>query len=112
MIAEKVLDRKTVPLAKVKELVKERVKDAEAPTYEQDMTLKYVGKFATLSRAKAEKIVEELQKIEGVDEALAVKAADVLPVEKTVLELLLAKKYHLSDDAIQSILDVIKKFNK
>ena len=112
MIAEKILSRRPVSLAKVKELVKERVKGVESPTYEQDMTLKYVGKFSKLSRAKAEKLVEELQKIEGVEEELAVKIADVLPQEKIMLELLLAKKYSLSDDAIQVILDAVKKYTK
>lgn len=110
MIAEKILDKKPLPLAKVKELVKERVKDAEAPTYEQDMTLKYAGKFSKLSRAKAEKLVEELQKIDGMDEWIAVKIADVAPQEKTVLELVLAKKYNFSEENIQNILDLIKKF--
>jgi DNA-directed RNA polymerase subunit F len=112
MIAEKILKRRPVTLAEAKEMVKERLKESDAPTYEQDMTLQYVGKFAKLSRAKAEKLVEELQKIEGVDHWLAAKIADVLPQEKPVLELLLTKRYKLSEESMQSILENVKKFMK
>lgn len=112
MIAEKILKRKPVSLAEAKEMVKERLKTSEAPTYEQDMTLQYVDKFAKVTRANAEKMAEELQKIEGVDAWLAVKIADVLPQEKPVLELLLAKKYKLSEESIQSVLEAVKKFIK
>ncbi len=112
MIAEKILKRKPVTLAEAKDLVKERLKTVDAPTYEQDMTMQYVDKFAKLTKAKAEKLTEDLQKIEGVDHWLAAKIADLLPQEKPVLELLLTKKYKLSEESTQSILETVKKFVK
>jgi len=112
MIAEKILGKKPVSLAQAREMVKERLKTAETPTYEQDMTLQYVEKFAKLSRAKAEKLADELCKLEGVDRALAVKIADLLPSEKPVLELLIIKKYKLTDAVMQSILDAVQKHIK
>lgn len=99
-------------MALAKELVKERLKDGSSPTYEQDMTLQYVEKFVKLTRAKTEKMVDELKEVEGVDDWLANKIADVLPVEKPVLELLLVKKYKLSDEAMNKILEIVTKFVK
>lgn len=109
MMAEKILEKKSVTLSKAQELLKERTKET-TPTYEQDMSLKYMGKFAHLTLAKSEKLVHELQKIEGVTETLAVKIADVLPQEKERLELLLPKNAKISTESQTQILDLVKKF--
>ncbi|MFH0955584.1 MAG: hypothetical protein V1777_05755 [Candidatus Micrarchaeota archaeon] len=109
MLAEKILGKTPVSLTKAQDLLKTRTKDV-TPTYEQDMSLKYTGKFSRLTPAKSEKLVHDLMKIDGVSDWLAVKIADVLPVEKTVLELLLAKNIKLSPESQTQIVDTVKKY--
>lgn len=109
MLAEKILGKTPVSLSKAQDLLKTRTKDA-TPTYEQDMSLKYTGKFSRLTPSKSEKLVHELMKIEGVTDWLAVKCADVLPTEKPVLELLLNKNVKVSMEAQTQIVDAVKKY--
>ncbi len=111
MLVEKIVSKKPVPLALVKEIVKERLKETEAtPTYEQDMTTKYVESFVRLTRAKTEKLIKELEGIDGMDETLAVKIADILPIKSPVLELLTQKKYVFTDEQKKQILDVVIQY--
>lgn len=108
MLVEKIVSRKPVSLASAKEIVKERLKGKEGdPTYEQDMTMKYVDDFAKLTRPKADKLVKDLLEIEGIDETLAVKIADLLPTKPQVLELLIFKKYPLTDEQKKKVLDKV-----
>ena len=109
MMAEKILGKTPVSLSKAQDLLKTRTKEI-TPTYEQEMSLKYTGKFAKLTPSKSEKLVHELEKIEGVTDWLAVKIADVLPTEKAVLELLLAKNAKLPPEAQTAVVDTVKKY--
>ncbi len=111
MLVEKIISRKPIPLAEVKEIIKERLKgEGIEPTYEQDMTIKYVNQFARLTRAKSEKLVKELMGIEGMDETLAVKIVDLLPTKAQVLEVLIQKKYPFSDEVKTQIIDLCKQY--
>jgi len=111
MLVEKIVSKKPVSLAEVKEIVKDRLKNKEGdPTYEQDMTLKYVGAFVRLTRAQTQKLVKDLSAIAGVDEPLAIKIADILPVKIPVLDVLLQKKYDLTDDQKKQIVDLVIQY--
>ena len=113
MLVEKIISKKPISLAEVKEVIKDRLKgEGVEPTYEQDMTLKYVNQFSRLTKAKAEKLIKELSGIEGTDEALVVKIADVLPSKPQVLEVLIQKKYVLTDDSKKQILDLVKQYTE
>jgi DNA-directed RNA polymerase subunit F len=108
MLVEKIISRKPVSLAEVKEILKDRLKDKEGePTYEQDMTLKYVGTFVSLTRAQTHKLIKELMGIEGIDDVLAVKIADILPTKVQVLDVLLQKKYVFTDEQKKQIIDMV-----
>ena len=106
MMKEKILDKKFIPLIQVKELLKERSKEGEL-TYEQSLTLKYADRFSKLPRVKSQKLLAELKGIEGVDEKLAIKLVDILPMEKEILDLLISKELKISDDDKKKILSVI-----
>ena len=105
---EKILSKKFIPLIEVKELLKERSKEGEL-TYEQGLTLKYADKFAKLPKVKTEKLLGELKKIDGVNDALAIKLVDILPMEKEVLDLMIARELKISEENRLKILDLIKK---
>ncbi|MDO8624708.1 MAG: DNA-directed RNA polymerase subunit F [Candidatus Diapherotrites archaeon] len=111
MLVEKIVSKKPVSLAEVKETLKERLKDKEGePTYEQDMTLKYVATFVTLTRAQSHKLIKDLLGIEGIDDVLAVKIADILPTKPQVLEVLLQKKYNMTDEQKKQIVDLVIQY--
>jgi DNA-directed RNA polymerase subunit F len=107
MMNEKVLSVNPIPLVKVKEILKGLSKEGEL-TYEQNLTLKYAEKFAKLPRTKAEKLMEELMKIEGMTNALAIKLVDLLPQSEEVLSLVIGKQAKISDENQRKILELIK----
>lgn len=99
-------------MVEAKEILKERVKEKEEASYEQDMSLKYIEKFSKLSPSKAQKLVEDLKEIEGVDETFAVKIADVMPETMEVLQLLLTKNSKIKESDLEKIFDLVKKYQK
>jgi len=112
MIPEKILSKKPITVAEANDLLKEIVKERKEPSYEQDMSLKYFEKFGKLSASKAEKLLEELKKIENVDDALAVKIVDVMPENREVVQLLLPKNSKLSETDLDKIISSVKKYLK
>jgi DNA-directed RNA polymerase subunit F len=115
MIQEKILSKNPITMAQANDILKERLSDKpekEEISYEQDMSRKYFEKFSKLSPSKAEKLQQDLLKIDGVDEAFAVKTVDLLPQTKEVLQLLLHKNSKISDADLDKILDLVKKYQK
>ena len=111
MIGEKLLSQKAVSLSDVKELLSGRKKEKDL-TYEQDLTSKYAKRFCKLSPAEAEKLQNELGKIPELNDVLAAKIADLLPERMETLQLLILKEAKVSDEAVQKILALCKKFRK
>lgn len=109
MMEEKLLDKKIIPLAEVKELLRERAKEGEL-TYEQGLTLKYAEKFSHLTKAKAEKLLEELRKIDGMNEETAIRLVDILPDSKELLLLALPKGSKIHVEKHDEIIKLIKKY--
>ncbi|MFH1895656.1 MAG: RNA polymerase Rpb4 family protein [archaeon] len=109
MLNEKVLSVKPIPLAKVKELLKDLSKENEL-TYEQGLTLKYVEKFSRIPRTKAEKLMEDLLKFDGMNEELAIKITDLLPQNEEVLALIMPKTAKVSDEDTAKILKLVKSY--
>ncbi len=112
MIPEKILSKKLITIAEANDLLKEIVKERKEPSYEQDMSLKYFEKFGKLSTSKAEKLLEELKKIENVDDALAVKIVDIMPENRELVQLLLPKNSKLSESDFDKIISLVKKYLK
>lgn len=109
MMDEKVLSSKQIPLIKVKEMLKELAKEGEL-TYEQTLTLKYADKFSKLPRTKVDKLIEELMKLDGFTEDLAIKTADLLPQNTEILSLIIGKNPKISDADLEKIVKLIKSF--
>jgi len=111
MIGEKIIERKPVALAEVKELLKER-KGEKDLSYEQDLTLKYAKKFSKTNISQSGKLNSELVKIDGLDSETIVKIVDLLPVTKERLQLLIPKEIVLDQASMDKILELCKKFKK
>jgi DNA-directed RNA polymerase subunit F len=111
MIGEQLLDRRTLSLTEVKELLSKRLKEKEL-TYEQDMALKYSKQFAKLTPAQVKKALEELMAVEGMLEDIAIKVADILPTEMSVLKLVVPKEVSLPEDVLTKALERIQKYSK
>ncbi|MFH1694980.1 MAG: RNA polymerase Rpb4 family protein [Candidatus Micrarchaeota archaeon] len=109
MMDEKVLSVSPIPLVKVKEMLKEIAKEGEL-TYEQTLTLKYADKFSKITRAKAEKLIEELMKTEGMTEEIAIKITDLLPQNEEILLLIISKKVKISDEDMKKIIKTVKDY--
>lgn len=112
MIPEKILSKKPINISEANELLKEIVKERKEPSYEQDMSLKYFEKFGKISSSKAEKLLEELKKIENMDESFAVKIIDIMPESKEVLQLLLSKNSKVQESDFEKIISLVKKYLK
>lgn len=111
LIGEQLIDRKTVSLADVKDLLVKRKKEKEL-TYEQDMALKYSKQFCKLTVAQTKKMIHELKEFEGITEDLAIKIADLTPTELPVLKLLIPKEIKIADDVLNKVLEISLKFSK
>ncbi|PIN98857.1 MAG: DNA-directed RNA polymerase subunit F [Candidatus Diapherotrites archaeon CG10_big_fil_rev_8_21_14_0_10_31_34] len=109
MMDEKVLSSKQIPLIKVKEMLKELAKEGEL-TYEQTLTLKYADKFSKIPRTKVDKLIEELMKIDGITDDLAIKIADLLPQNEEILGLIIGKNAKISNDELTKIVKLVKSF--
>jgi DNA-directed RNA polymerase subunit F len=111
MIGEKVLGKRPVTLAEVKQLLAGRKKEKDL-SYEQDLALKYAKKFSKLSAAQAEKLGSELAAIEGLGPEVIVKIVDVLPERKERLQLLISKETVLNEASLQKVLSLCSKYRK
>lgn len=111
MIGEKLLEKRPVSLAEVKELISERKKDKDL-SYEQDLTAKYAKRFAKVSLAQAKKLESDLKEIEGLNEELVVKIIDILPEKKEKLFLLMPKEVVLGEASLLKIVELCKKHRK
>ena len=105
------IEKKPVTLLEVKEILSARKKEKEL-NYEQDIALKYSKKFSKLTAKQAEKVREELSKIESLTDSLIVKIMDLLPTKKETVELVIPKGVEIGEEDINKILEITKKYNK
>jgi DNA-directed RNA polymerase subunit F len=103
-------DGKVVPIAEVlKALEKESGKRELG--YEQKLALAHAQQFSKLSLEDSGKLKDELMKVEHMTEALAYKIIEVLPATPEDVRVIFSKeRYTLEQNAINSILEAVKKF--
>lgn len=110
MIGKKILEENNVPLHEVKTILSERNKDGEL-SYEQQAAFDYSKKFAKITPAKGEKLMKDLQAIEGLSEDLLTKIIDLVPADLESVQLILYKS-ELGDDTAKQILEITSKYAK
>ena len=110
MIGKKVLDTDPIPLVKVKPLLEEREKVHEL-SYEQNLALDHVTKFAKISAEDAEKLVGELEEI--IKKTQAIKIADVMPEDMDDMRLIFAKERRSQKkEELENILEIVNKYQE
>ena len=100
-----------VPISKVKEILEE-VKDKN---YEQKLAYEHAKKFSKLDAKKAQKLVEELSKLEmrKLKDDQIVKIVDIMPKDMEDLKVILEKsKIQFKEEELQKILEIVKKYEK
>ena len=99
-----------VSLAEVKNMLRKVEKDREGELiYEQRIALDHANMFARLPANKAADMIKELMKIEGMEETLAYKIADVLPINEGDVKAIFAKVRSAPKDTKQ-IVDIVNKY--
>ncbi len=99
--------KKIVPLAKVKNLL-QKEEDKRQLSLVQRSALDHAIASSSLSLGKVEKLVKKLKELEHVDEAIAIKIADILPGSTEEVGAIFAKeRFNLSKEEIDAILDIV-----
>lgn len=111
MIGKRVVLTENVPLFAVKETLAERNKEGEL-TYEQQQAFDYSKKFAKIAPSKGEKLLKELQAVEGLDADFIAKTVDILPQDIEVARLIPYKGSNIGDDKLKQVVELVSKYAK
>jgi len=106
-----VLGSKPVSLHDVKEILKGRKADKEL-NYEQDLTMKFVEKFAKLTEKQTADLLAALGEISFLktNEVLKYEIANVIPTRVEQLQLIIPKTVTATEDELKAIVELTKKF--
>lgn len=101
---------KIISLAEVKNILKKISKERKELNYEQKIALEHAEKFATLSAKQTKDLINDLKKLDHVEEIQAYKIADILPKTEDDVKAIFAKeRYTPNDKEIKNILEIVKK---
>ncbi|HPT20076.1 MAG TPA: RNA polymerase Rpb4 family protein [Methanothrix sp.] len=111
MIVKSILQEEILTLAEVKEILDQiRLKraDEEELGYELRRAIRHADLFSKGSAEESRAIVEQLMKMEKMSREIALKIADVRPVNKDELRAIYAKeRFTLSEEELNSILEIV-----
>jgi DNA-directed RNA polymerase subunit F len=109
----KVLEMKPVSLYEVKQVIKDRKAEKEL-TYEQEITMKYVEKFAKLTEKQTEDLLKALDEISFLKENqdLKYQLVAALPTKLEQVRLFIPKEIEASDEDLNKIVELTKKFGE
>lgn len=110
MIGKKVLENNPITMAEVKEMLEERSQFIE-PTYEQNLALDHVTKFAKLDSETSDKLVGELQEI--IKKTQAVRLTNIMPEDMADMRLMFAKERgsHKKEE-LEQLLNIINQYRE
>ena len=100
-------------MAEVKDILDQiRLKraDEEELGYELRRAIRHAEFFAKGTAEESRRMVEELVKLEKMNQEIAVKIADIRPVTKDELRAIYAKeRFTLSEEELNTILEIVFK---
>lgn len=115
-IFKEIIDEEYLTIAETKELLAEIEgehsddEDREI-RYELARAIEHVNRFADLAPEEARELVESLRELDKVDDAIAIKIADLLPQDRDELRAIYAQeRYSLSGDELDDILDIVAQY--
>ena len=109
----KVVSMKPVALHEVREVLKGRKTDKEL-NYEQDLTYKFVEKFAKLTEKQTADLLAALAEVSFLkdNELLRFEIANLIPTRVEQLQLMLPKGVAPSEDELKAVVELTKKFEE
>ena len=103
---------KLVSLAEVKNILRKISKERKDLIYEQKVAMEHAERFAKLPVKQTKDLIDELLKLEHMDELQAYKIADVLPMNIDDVKAVFAKeRYTPNDKEIKNILEIVQKYS-
>lgn len=111
MSESKVISMEPVSMYEVRDVLKGRKAEKEL-TYEQDLTMKYVEKFAKLTEKQTTDLIKALGEIGFLKEnkELLFQIAQVLPTRIEELQLIIPKSVEASDEDMAAVVELTQKF--
>jgi DNA-directed RNA polymerase subunit F len=111
MIVKNILQEEILTLAEVKELlekIKEQRAEEEELGYELRRAIRHTELFAHGTGEENRRMVEELMTLEKMTTEIAVKIADIRPINRDELRAVYAKeRFTLSEEELDRILDIV-----
>ena len=111
MIVKSVLREDLLTLAEVKEIldqIREKRSDEEELGYELRRAIRHADLFSKGSADENRALVAELMNLEKISLEIAVKIADIKPVNKDELRAIYAKeRFTLSEEELDNILEIV-----
>ena len=111
MIVKSVLQEDLLTLAEVKEIldqIREKRSDEEELGYELRRAIRHAEIFSKGTAEESRALVAELMKLEKMSLEIAIKIADIKPVNKDELRAIYAKeRFTLSEEELDNILEIV-----
>lgn len=111
MIIKKILSEERLSLAEVKEILNEvklRRSGEEELSYELRRAIKHVEVFAHGTAEESKSMFNELLELEKMTPAIALKIADIRPMNRDEIRAVYAKeRFTLTDEDMGDILDIV-----
>ncbi|MFB6175858.1 MAG: RNA polymerase Rpb4 family protein [Halobaculum sp.] len=115
-IFKETLDEQYLTVSEAKEVLEaveaERAADEERELeYELARAVEHVNRFALLDAEESRELVEQLDELEKVETATAIKIADLLPGDRTELRSVFAnERYALDGDELDEIINIVAQY--
>lgn len=111
MIVKSILQEDLLTLAEVKEIldqIREKRSDEEELGYELRRAIRHAEIFSKGTAEESRALVAELMKLEKMSLEIAIKIADIKPVNKDELRAIYAKeRFTLSEEELDNILEIV-----
>jgi len=111
MIVKSVLQEDLLTLAEVKDIldqIRDKRSDEEELGYELRRAIRHAEFFSKGTAEESRAVVAELIKLEKMNLEIAVKIADIKPVNKDELRAIYAKeRFTLSEEELDNILEIV-----
>ncbi len=109
MIAKAVLEGRPIGAPEAKTVLDALSESGEELNYEQRIAIDYLSKFVSLSTKESQKLIDGLLKLnQKIKPELAVKIADLVPVDEEDVRAVFAKeRFTLTKEEIKAILELI-----
>lgn len=102
---------KIISLTEAKNILRKISKERTEMIYEQKIALEHAERFAKLPVKQIKELIDELLKIEHIEEQQAYKIADIVPTTEDDIKAIFAKeRYTPNEKELKHILEIVQKY--